>query len=921
MSSGSKENTPRAHDLVPCPVCTRLVEFRNLKRHIDTHGVSHSFKTPSSKVNDRSELGDDSTEAVDIDFGVDIDIEADVDDSTEEPARDHEFHELMIEFMRTAVEQNVTKTGLRKWARLLNRVRNPGKPSFPSTWDALFRYFGIDDPGLECWAFCRTSRCDGKMKWLEWEDSFESTEVAEAEGPVEEPPRCPSCDDRMYVSNIEWFFYHGVEASLRLVLQTTPIEEFLSWRNNFNDRNSRCNDVYDGTVWKAFVQQLNMMEDRVGGSLTILIGINMDWFSPFVRSSRKILGCYMYIYNLSREIRTLNDYVVPIFLRSVGSSEEKVDEESWRKTEMIVEELLRLGSEGFVFKNTVIYVRLLGTTNDIPANIKLFGVRSWKSRDGCRICTADWGKIPRNFNLEWEQCKYPTKRFIEMQSESDEEVILQRTRKRARSTASHSSSRKPRRKTNSRNATKPKRNYFEKGSIRDDVNVYRRLSGYRSASPDSRRRMFNQSGFRWTPWLKLDTFSPVYSIIPDAMHNLFLGVAKTILDRVSESDILSRLLNWEEIGEIVNSCLVPTGMDRPHRMLKDGLTKAKANEIQSFVSDFSSIVFPVIFPEEFGFLDMWERFRKLVYEATRFDSVSPGSIKEAGIEFQKHYINCFGPFVGTPKIHIAVNHLAMYAECFGPLSAHWTYAYERSNNRVGRVRTSGRSELTKEFLLHYSRVQQANRILNPKNPSEKRIVFSDHCKDVWRYGLSSEEYKALVDAYEHLDLGIKPGVDNIFHGILDRHNRMTAGGYRFASCESDRYDWDRTSNNLIWAEMYSGEMKIVRIKSFISHGREDNPNHFIMAEALPVYSCEVYLHTYYVDVGPQYNVICLPLSSISGQCVCSSHEIERQQSVNHDSDESVVDVWNDRVPPETASIRVITVVPIYVFNELERIQK
>lgn len=157
------------------------------------------------------------------------------------------------------------------------------------------------------------------------------------------------------------------------------------WRNR-TVVDDQLNDVYDGNIWKSFINYKGV--PFLSEPLTFGLMINVDWFQPYKHVQYSVGAMYITVLNLPRHLRNKTNNIILIGLMP-GPRESSCDINSYIAP--LVEELnlfwhgIEMPVHGFSSKQTV-RCALLSAACDLPAGRKLCGFLSFNARFGCTRC-------------------------------------------------------------------------------------------------------------------------------------------------------------------------------------------------------------------------------------------------------------------------------------------------------------------------------------------------------------------------------------------------------------------------------------------------------------------------------------------------------------------------------------------------------
>lgn len=441
------------------------------------------------------------------------------------------------------------------------------------------------------------------------------------------------------------YCYMGLETSLqKLLLRKGFFQLSELWRNRVVS-DCELKDVYDGRVWKEFINYKGT--PFFSKPLSLGLMINVDWFQPYKHVQYSVGAIYISILNLPRCERNKTNNVILIGLMP-GPHEPSCNMNSYITP--LVEELSVLwhGKEmsvhGFTSKQLVRCV-LICAACDLPAGRKLCGFLSFSANFGCTRC---WKKFPGGV---------ADKDF----SGFDRENWLIRNEEEHRNTAT---------KLQSCN-TKAQRHQIE-----------------------------SNSGYRYTALLKLPYFNPSRMLILDPMHNLFLGTAKHFLKSVWIGGNKLSTENLELIQSRINKVKVPSDLGRIPYKIASGFSSFTADQFKNWVIYYSLLTIRDILDNED--IECWCHF-VLTCRLLCSRGITLEQLKLADallMQFCKRTERMYGKDVITPNMHLH-SHLRECILDYGPIHGFWLFSFERFNGILGQQPNNNRSievQLMRRFL-------------------------------------------------------------------------------------------------------------------------------------------------------------------------------------------------------------------------------
>ena len=433
------------------------------------------------------------------------------------------------------------------------------------------------------------------------------------------------------------FCYLSLINSLRALLQRNGVLQSLQHWQHRTIPDGVLGDVYDGRVWKEFL--------NVGGqpflanTNNLALMLNADWFNPYKHSPYSVGVIYLVVLNLPRSERYKVENLLLVGIIP-GPSEPSLNLNSYLAP--LVEELVELWNDGVAVmrdvNQIVVKAALLCVSCDIPAARKVCGFLSHAARLGCSKCTKE----------------FPCAGFGQRVSYAGFEAAPLRTEKDHRQHAQEA---------------------LEKTTAK------------------GRAEVESRHGSRYTVLMLLPYFDIVRCHVIDPMHNLFLGTARHMVKNIwlpdSGEGTLSRN-SLEEVQRRVDSCVVPASMGRIPNKIAANFSSFKADQWKSWTLTFSVYaLFGLIRQCHF---DCWRKF-VMACRLLAAPVLSPAKIEEAHQLLYDFCTTCesmYGPDAVTINMHLHL-HLKQCLYDFGPISSFWLFGFERFNGILGKYPNNNRS--------------------------------------------------------------------------------------------------------------------------------------------------------------------------------------------------------------------------------------
>ena len=391
-------------------------------------------------------------------------------------------------------------------------------------------------------------------------------------------------------------------------------------------------DIYDGSVWKRFVTN-GFLRDET----SLALQLNMDWFQPFTRRNNISVGAiYLSILNLPRKDRYKLENVILLGIIPNLTKEPNTLEYLLRP---LVEELKIFYKDGIHLPKTdrLIKCVLICITCDLPATSKVWGFLGHSAKLGCSRCLLDF---------ESGQSKNAGKGF-------NKKLWPPRTQHKH----------------------------------------WQDVAELHGLEPRKRSAMEKKLGVRYTLLLDFEYYHPIKFCVIDAMHNLFLGTAKTFMRLLlKDKGTRKELLNDDKMA-IIDQRLAEFKQGLTDEWvvenMKSNMGTLTAAEWRHWTLVSSAYCLHGPIPPQY--LAVWEHF------VTGCRLLSPACIHEKVLdEVDEHFarfgngiLQLFGSAAVTPNMHMQM-HLTSVVKEYGLLYASWLFAFEQYNGVLGDINTNNR---------------------------------------------------------------------------------------------------------------------------------------------------------------------------------------------------------------------------------------
>ena len=462
------------------------------------------------------------------------------------------------------------------------------------------------------------------------------------------------------------YVYYSIIESLRNLIKAPG---FLDKCERWRDRDIPANwlaDVYDGKLWKEWMNYSGVPYLEVPGNLLLML--NIDWFQPFDHIQYSVGVMYLVIQNLPRSLRFKAENI--IIVSTIPGPKEPSCADLNPYLTCMVNDLLKLW-EGVPMQtsSTPLSTRLMRAalvyiSSDLPATRKLCGFYGVSAMHGCSKCL----KVFPSINLQTDYSGFDRARW-------------------------------------------PPRNHSDHLE-----------QAYRSKAATTRsvqNQIGRQYGVRYSELLKLPYFDVVRYHLVDPMHNLFLGTAKRVLILWKDKGYLSSM---EDIQKEVDHILPPGNVERIPHKIAAGFSGFTAEQWMLWTMLYSPLVLRNKIPQEL--YDHWILFSQacslLCSPSIYINDVNKAD--ELLVTFCTKHQELYGAQSCTPNMHMHC-HLKQCLIDVGPLHAFWCFSFERYNGMLEKMQQTWQSPEIQ--LVHkFSKLQTLSSMDLPQGiPSELQDCF------------------------------------------------------------------------------------------------------------------------------------------------------------------------------------------------------
>ena len=423
------------------------------------------------------------------------------------------------------------------------------------------------------------------------------------------------------------YCYSGIKEGISLLMQKPGFWDLCNqWRSNFQLNSDVYRDIYDGQVWKDFLNYKD--KPFLNNQHSLALMFNCDWFQPYDHTTYSVGALYLVVINLPRAIRYKIENIIFVGIIP-GPNEPKGTLNTYLGP--MVRELSEMWTGCWLGSNcNKKYVRaaLICVSCDIPASRKVAGLVGHCAHKGCSRCLKS----------------FPTENFGEKPDYSGFDVD----------------------------------NWPRRTCRLHKIKGYDHLIAPTASAQHSIEREF---GVKYSILSELEYYETVRFLVVDPMHSLFLGIAKHTFSTWIETDILNKS-HYSVIQSRVDELTVPPTLGRIPLKLGAGFSGLTADQWRNWVCVYSLYSLRGILPNS-----DWQCWWLFVQACTLFckRSITLSEANQAH-KFLVEFCNTFEQQYG--KKHVVVNmHLSCHLiECikdYGPLYGFWCFGFERFNGVLG----------------------------------------------------------------------------------------------------------------------------------------------------------------------------------------------------------------------------------------------
>ena len=516
---------------------------------------------------------------------------------------------------------SVTKT-------LVSSSAAMGLSAFPVSLYVAYRYLRVETDTFVKYVLC--PKClslydyDHMLKaYIEFPDHRQRNRRLPCSTPLVRQIHLSNGTKRLYA--LHCYVQKSLKDALQRILLRKNIHlQLESWRNRYMPE-GYYGDVYDGRVWKSFMDKL-LHKKR-----TLALMLNFDFFQPFKHCSDSIGAIYLVIVNLPRKERYKRENVIlaglipplesePSTLNTFLSPLISELQDLWKGIRMCT-------SESPSFK-VLVRGALICAACDIPAARKVCGFKGHNGNHGCSKCFKFFpGPVTKKDYSGFDRQNWPP-----------------------RDIQSH--------RANSKKIKNAK-------------------------TAQARNTLEVEHGMYYSIMSELEYFDPILHTVIDPMHNLFLGTAKKIFKKIWIPRGLLKEKELKEIQARVDSVAVPSTIGRIPRKIASAFGGFTAEQWLNWTLVYSLYALRGLIGTEH--YECWRSF-VLACRLLTLPVLSDIDIKKADLlllNFCRKVEILYGKQEVTPNMHLHC-HLTECVKEYGPTFGFWLFSFERYNGMLGK---------------------------------------------------------------------------------------------------------------------------------------------------------------------------------------------------------------------------------------------
>jgi hypothetical protein len=445
------------------------------------------------------------------------------------------------------------------------------------------------------------------------------------------------------------YVYNSVKLTLERFFSRSHFTSVIeNWRKRTTIDGSLF-DVYDGKYWNSFEKDKEVFVLKSG---SLMLSLNVDWFSPTKTMNYSVGAIYLIVNNLPRSERYHRENIILVGIMP-GPKEAKLDSINFFLKPM-VDELEEL-YHGITLKDgRTIRAALMSINCDLPAIKKVCGFTAFNSFIPCHKCSDRYPGQPGR----------PQARDL---SNFDDCTWHQR----------------------------------------DGASNRQQAMSWRDAKTTTKRKKLEQQYCtRYSELHRLEYLDLIKCTTVDALHNLYLGTAhrmmtwwKTKINPATNQVYLCDA-DFKEMTLKAKNISVPPQFTPIAHKIASGFSGMKGDEWRSWVFVYSSLLLKGKIAG--NAMTSWMKFVKAnqILGGPSITNAETDEAHELLKEFGKECADIYGIDLISPNFHLHL-HLKDTVRDFGPIYSTWLYGMERANGDIKDVNTNFKQGLEATFMKKY----------------------------------------------------------------------------------------------------------------------------------------------------------------------------------------------------------------------------
>lgn len=388
--------------------------------------------------------------------------------------------------------------------------------------------------------------------------------------------------------------YNPLIGQLAAMLRRPGMEKKLEEWANTPYQEHVYSAITNGRTWRHFSDtDRTWFFKRDGTTIKIGLGINIDWMGMTTGMRYSTGVIYLYLLNLDAHDRILqhNSILIGIIPHN---SKGTMDVNKYLKP--LVDELHHLWKG--VIMNTHAYpdgrlvrAAVILAMADAPATKKLIGSVAPTALNGCHKCDIKFGHVDEEYSGDEELTSGNDSSDDDNRERYARRVRARKKEQKARAVAAAANGEGEIPGEHKSKKTQKTRDYL--GAIGNRRTTEQQNDGgqrwKRATTVNEQKKAASATSWKWSIMQELPYWNGVQFATVDTMHCMTLGVAKTMLYRMTNK--------WRpadghhaEVNRRLSLCRFPRSLPRPIRSLQSDISTITAAQLEIFVASNSIFV-------------------------------------------------------------------------------------------------------------------------------------------------------------------------------------------------------------------------------------------------------------------------------------------------------------------------------------------